>query len=84
MSKNRVLMSPCCKVKVGAKVKGRGQGYGSRSKSNFWHTVVNIRGSVLLSAAKSNNPKFGAKKGHYQSVFVCVSAIKAWMRSISF
>ncbi len=78
MSKNRVLTSllPCFKVKV------KGQGQDHRSKSNFWRAAVDIRGSALPSAAKSN-------KSHYQSkVFVCVSVIRgririiAWMRSI--
>ncbi len=42
--------------KVGVNVKGQGQGHGSRSniRSNFWHAAVDIRGSALLSAAKSN------------------------------
>ena len=48
-----------------SKVKCRGQ----RSRSNFWCAAVDIRGSALSSAAKSNND-------HYQSkVIVCVSVI---------
>ncbi len=58
----------------------------SRSKVEvkFWRAAVDIRGSALPSAAKSN-------KSHYQSkVFVCVSVISgrmqiiAQMRSIGF
>ncbi len=38
---------------------------GSRSRSNFWHAVVDIRNLTLPSAAKRNNH-------HYQSeVIVC-------------
>ena len=56
------------------KVKGRGQGHESRS--SFWSAAVDIRGSALPSAAKSNNPKFASEKSHYQSkAFVCVSVI---------
>ncbi len=51
--------------KVGVKVKSWGQGH----RSNVWRAAVDIRGSALPSAAKSN-------KSHYQSrVFVCVSVI---------
>ncbi len=57
---------------------------GQRSRSSFWHGAVNIRGSALPSAAKSNNH-------HYQSkVIVCVSVmigrmqIIARMRSMGF
>ncbi len=42
-------------------------GLGQRSRLNFWRTAVDIRGSALPSAAKSNNP-------HYQFkvyMFVC-------------
>ena len=50
--------------KVGVKVKSWGQGH--RSRSNVWRAVVDIRGSVLPSAAKSN-------KSHYQAkVFMCL------------
>ena len=63
---------------VGVKVIGQGQ----RSRSNFGRAAVDIRGSALPSAAKSN-------KSHYQrKVFVCVSVnrgriwIIARMRSI--
>ncbi len=50
---NRVLTSllPSFKVKVRVKVKGRSYGHGSRS--NLWHTAINIRGLALPSAAKS-------------------------------
>ncbi len=74
------------RFKVGVKVKGRGQGHGSRSKVKaiLWRAAVDIRGSALPSAVKSN-------ESHYQSkVFVCVSVISwrmriiAWMRSIGF
>ena len=71
-AKNRVFtwLLPCVKVKV----KGQGQGHGSRS--NVWHAAIEIRGSALPSAAKSN-------KSHYQSkVFVCVSLISGCMQII--
>ncbi len=59
--------------KVGVKVMGQGQ----RIRSNFWRAAVDIRGSALPSAAKSN-------KSHYQSeVFVCVSVINRHMRIIA-
>ncbi len=65
-----------------SKVKVMGQG--QRSRSNFWRAAVDIRGSALPSAARSN-------KSHHQSkVFVCVSIIMgriliiARMRSIGF
>ena len=99
-AKIRVLTSllPCSKVRI--KVKGRGQGHGLRSrvvsettgeqvlitrvKVKFWCAAVDIRGSAVPSAAKSN-------KSHYQSkVFVCVSVIRgciqiiAWIQSIGF
>ena len=73
---------PCFKVKV----KSRDQGHGSRSKVKvkFWRAAVDIRGSALPSATKSNNHKFGAKKSHYQpTVFVCVSVISGRMRIIA-
>ncbi len=79
-AKNRVFtwLLPCFKVKV----KGRVQGQRSGSRSNFWRTAVDNRGSALPSAAKSN-------KSHYEfKVFVCVSVIsgRKWiitrMRSI--
>ena len=51
--------------KVGVKIKGQGQGNVLRSRSNFWHAAVDIRGPALLGAAKSNI-------SHYQSrTFVC-------------
>ncbi len=66
--------------KVGVKVKSQGQG--QMSRSTFRRAAVDIRGSALPSAAKSN-------RSHYQSkVIVCVSVISrcvrlmAWMRSI--
>ena len=41
-------------------------GRSQRSRSNFWCAAVDIRGSALPSAVKSN-------KSHYKSeVFVCV------------
>ncbi len=53
--------------------RGQGQnnvkvtGQGQRSRSIFWRAAVNIWGSALQSAVKSN-------RCHYQSkVFVCVS-----------
>ena len=56
--------------KVRIKVKGLGQGHGQRSRSNFFCVAVNIRGSALPSAAKSN-------RSHYKcTVFVCVSVIR--------
>ena len=56
------------------KVKGRGQGY--KSRSDFGRAAVDIRGSALPSAAKSN-------KSHYQSkVFVCVSVIRGRIQRI--
>ena len=62
-------MLRCLRVKVKGRVKIKAQGHGSRSRSNFWRAAVDIRGSALPSAAKSNNH-------HYQSkVIVCVSVI---------
>ena len=67
-----VFLHHCClalrsRSKFGVKVKGWNQGHRSRSKSNPWSTAVDIRGSTLPSASKSN-------KSHYQSnVFVRVS-----------
>ncbi len=59
-------------------------GQGQRSRSIVWRAAVDIRGSALPSAVKSN-------KRHYQStVFVCVSMISwrvliiAQVRSIGF
>ncbi len=81
-AKNRVLTSLLpllqsqrsgSRSKVGVKVMGRGQS----SRSNFWRAAVDIRGSALPSAAKSN-------KSHYQSrVFVCVSVIRGRIRIIT-
>ncbi len=52
-------------------------GQGQQSRSNFWRAAVDIRGSALPRAAKSN-------KSHYQSkVFVCVSVIRGRMRIIA-
>ncbi len=66
--------------KVRVNVKGRvmvkGQSQGHRSSSNFPRAAVDIRGSALPCAAKSN-------KSHYQfKVFVCVSVISGRMRII--
>ncbi len=55
------IVLPCFKVKV----KGRGQGHGSRS--NFWSVVVDIRGSALQSAAKSKKESLSV-----QDVCLCV------------
>ncbi len=74
-AQNRVFtwLLPCFKVKV----KVRGQGQKSGSRSNFWHAAVDNRGSALPSAAKSN-------KSHYQyKVFVCVSVIIGRVRIIA-
>ena len=71
-----------------SKVRGQGQrsrsrsevkvtGQGQRSRSTFWHAAVDIRGSALPSAAKSN-------RSHYQfKVFVCVSVISRRVRIIA-
>ena len=54
-------------------LKGQRSGQSHGSRSNFWRAAVDIRGSVLPSAAKSN-------KSHYQSmVFVCVSLTSGCM-----
>ena len=59
--------------KVRVKVTGQGQ----RAWSNFWRTAVDIRGSALPSATKSNNY-------HYQSkVIVCVSVTSGRMRIVA-
>ncbi len=52
---------PCFKVKV----KGRAQGHDSRS--HFWRAAVDIRGSALPSAAKSEEESLPV-----QSVCLCV------------
>ena len=68
-----------CYNALRVKVKGRGQGQGQcqRSRSNFWCTVVDIRGLALLSAAKRNNH-------HYQhKVNICVSVISGRLRIIT-
>ncbi len=73
--KNRGLTSPLPRFKV--KVKSQVQGQrskakvmGQRSRFDFWHAAVDIRGPTLPRAAKSNY------KSHYQSKeFVCVSVI---------
>ncbi len=68
---------PCFEVKVKGRVKVKGQCHIQRSRSTFWRAAVDIRGSALLVAAKSN-------RSHYQSkVFVCVSLISGHMRIIS-
>ncbi len=70
-----------CYLALGSrsKVKGRGRGQRSTSRSkvgsrsNFWRAAVDNRCSALPSAAKSN-------KSHYQfKVFVCVSVISGRM-----
>ena len=49
-----------------------------RSRSNFWCAAVDINGSALPRATKSNNYH------HYQSkVIVCVSVISGRMRIIA-
>ena len=62
-------MLPCFKVKV--KGQGQGQRSGSRSwvkvKVNFWRAAVDIRGSALLSAAKSKEKSLSV-----QGVCLCV------------
>ncbi len=73
-AKNRVFTSllHCLRVKV----KGRGQGQRSGSRSNLRHAAVNIRGSALPSAIKSNYH-------HYQSkVIVCADAVDRRLISI--
>ncbi len=62
-AQNRVSasLSPCFKVKV----KGQGQG------STIWGATVDIRGSALPSAAKSN-------RSHYQSSGVRVCVCNQW------
>ncbi len=45
--------------KVRVKVKCQGQGH--RSRSNFWCSTINIRGSALLSAALSNKSRYQSK-----------------------
>ena len=68
---------PGLRSKAGVKVKGQGQDPRSRSRSNFWHAAVDIRGSALPSVAKSN-------KSHYLSkVFVSVSVLTGHMRIIA-
>ncbi len=65
--------------KVRVKVKGRVKvmGQGPMLRSILWHAAVDIRGSALPSAVKSN-------KIHYRSkVFVCVSVISWRMRIIA-
>ncbi len=59
--------------KVRVKVMGQGQ----MSRSTFRRAAVDIRGSALPSAAKSDG-------SHYQSkVFVCVSVFSRHMRIIA-
>ena len=53
--------------KVGVMVMGHGQ----RSRSTFQHAVVDIRGSALRSAAKSN-------RSHYQSSGVRLCVCNQW------
>ncbi len=84
-SRSNIVFSHHChfalrsRSKVGVKVKDQGQGCWSRSRSRsfFWCAAVDIRGSALPSAAKSNS-------SYYQSdVFVCVSVIRGRMRIIA-
>ncbi len=65
-AKNRVLTS----LLLCFKVKGQG------SRSIFWRAAVNIRGSILPSAVKSNNSQYQSK------VFVCVSVISGHMLNL--
>ncbi len=72
------------KVGSGSKVEVKVTGQGQRSWLTFRRAAVDIRGSALPSAAKSN-------RSYYQSkVIVCVSVISrrvlliARMRSIGF
>ncbi len=50
---------------------------GQRSRSNFWRAAVAIRGSALLSAAKSIRSDYQSK------VFVCVFVIRGRIRIIA-
>ena len=63
---NCVLASllPCLKIKVKGRNQGQRSGSRSRVKVKFWCAAVDIRGSALPSATKSNNRKFGAKESH--------------------
>ncbi len=65
------------KVVSRSKVKGRGQGQRSESRSNFWLAAVDNRGSALPSAAKSNKSQYQFK------MFVCASVISGRMRIIA-
>ncbi len=52
-------------------------GQGQRSRSNFWHAAVDVRGSALPRAEKGN-------KSYYQSkVFVCVFVIRGHIQIIA-
>ncbi len=54
--------------RLGSRSKVKVTGRVQRSRSNLWRAAVDIRGSALPSAAKSNN--------HFQSeVIACVSVI---------
>ncbi len=65
-----LVASVCGSVRYHSQALNR-QGHGSRS--NFWRAAVDVRGSALPSAAKSNNH-------HYESeVTVCVSVISGRM-----
>ncbi len=68
-----MLLLPCCKVR------GRGQGQRSRVKVKGKGLVSGVQrcfvimASALASAAKSNNPKFGARRViTSQGVCLCV------------
>ena len=63
---------PCFKVVV--KVKGQGQGHGSRS--TFWCAVVDIRGSALPSATKSKEESLSV-----EGVCLCVELSRECGRS---
>ncbi len=56
---------------------GQGQRSGSRSRSrsNFWHAAVDIRGSALPSAAKSE------EESSVRGVCLCVEYLRRCSRS---
>ena len=53
-----------CYIAFGSRSKVIGHG----SRSSFWHTVVDIRGSALPSAAMNNNQQYQSK---VDCLFVC-------------
>ena len=70
---SKIVFVHHCYLAIRSKVRGQGQ----MSRSTFQCTVVDIRGSTLPSAAKSN-------RRHYQSkVIVCVSVISGRLRVIA-